>query len=141
MVRASRERTSKNMKRHFLAIVNPAAGGRRCGSLAETALKQLRAPDVELEIARTKESGEATSMARAAFARGVRNFIAVGGDGTACEIVNGLFPEASESRQAGERVAIGFLPLGTGNSFLRDFTDRGAEVSAAAITENRRRPC
>jgi diacylglycerol kinase (ATP) len=119
--------------------VNPAAGGGRCGSLAETALKQLRAPDVELDVARTNKSGEATSIARAAFARGARNFIAVGGDGTACEIVNGLFPEAAGSTQ--ERVAIGFLPLGTGNSFLRDFTNRGAEVSAAAITGNRRRSC
>ena len=42
------------------------------------------------------------------------NSLAVGGDGTACEIVNGLFPEALD----GERPLLGFLPLGTGNSFL-----------------------
>ena len=40
-------------------------------------------------------------------------FIAVGGDGTSYEVVNGLFPEAS----AGEPPTLGFLPLGTGNSF------------------------
>jgi diacylglycerol kinase family enzyme len=61
----------------------------------------------------------------------------VGGDGTACEIVNGIFPEAA----AGERTALGFLPLGTGNSFLRDFTDRGAEFAADAIIAGRRRAC
>jgi diacylglycerol kinase (ATP) len=125
----------------FLAIVNPAAGGGRCGRLADGALQQLRGANLQLEIVHTKISGEATSIARAAYARGVRNFIAVGGDGTAFEIVNGLFPEAARSPDLSERPVLGFLPLGTGNSFLRDFTDKGAEHSIAAIIENRRRPC
>jgi YegS/Rv2252/BmrU family lipid kinase len=131
------------MKRGFLAIVNPAAGGGRCGRLAQDALDKLRSAGLEIEVAETQEPGQATSLARAAYARGCRRFIAVGGDGTACEIVNGLFPEAqsSSSSAAGERPTLGFLPLGTGNSFLRDFTDRGAGHSAAAIIENRRRAC
>jgi diacylglycerol kinase family enzyme len=33
------------------------------------------------------------------------------------------------------------LPLGTGNSFLRDFTDHGAEDALQAIVEDRHRPC
>jgi YegS/Rv2252/BmrU family lipid kinase len=125
------------MNRGFLAIVNPAAGGGHCGRLAADALARLRSAHLEIEVAETKAPGEATSLARAAYAGGCRQFIAVGGDGTACEIVNGLFPEAAR----GERPALGFLPLGTGNSFLRDFTDRGAEDSAAAIVQNRRKPC
>jgi diacylglycerol kinase family enzyme len=67
--------------------------------------------------------GEATQIARQAYGRGVRRFIAVGGDGTSYEVVNGLYPEAI----AGERPTLAFLPLGTGNSFLRDFSDRGVE--------------
>ena len=125
------------MKGSFLAIVNPAAGGRRCGRMAKDALAQLRSANVEIEVAETKGPGEATTLARAAYARGCRQFIAVGGDGTTWEIVNGLFPEAVN----GDRAALGFLPLGTGNSFLRDFTDRGAEHSAAAIREGRQRAC
>ena len=125
------------MNRRFLAIVNPAAGGGRCGRLARAALDQLRAAGVELEVSETTGPGQATALARAAYARGCRQFIAVGGDGTACEIVNGLFPEAA----TGERAALGFLPLGTGNSFLRDFTDRGAEHAAEAIIAGRRRAC
>jgi diacylglycerol kinase (ATP) len=125
------------MKQSFLAIVNPAAGGGRCGRLAQDALAKLRSANVEIEIAETAAPGQATSLARAAYARGVRQFIAVGGDGTACEIVNGLFPEAEK----GDRAALGFLPLGTGNSFLRDFTDRGPEHSLEAISQNRRRAC
>lgn len=127
----------------FLAIVNPAAGGGRCGRMAQDALAGLHSASLAIEVAETTGPGQATTLARDAYARGCRRFIAVGGDGTACEIVNGLFPEAADgsSAVAGERPSLGFLPLGTGNSFLRDFTDQGAENSAQAITEGRRRPC
>ena len=113
----------------FLAIVNPAAGGGRCGKLAKPALEQLRAAGVELQIAETSGPGEATQLARRAYAHGQRQFIAVGGDGTAYEILNGLFPEA----EAGGKPVLGFLPLGTGNSFLRDFTKNGPEHARNAI--------
>jgi diacylglycerol kinase (ATP) len=125
------------MSRHFLAIVNPAAGGGRCGRMAKSAFDKLRAAGVDLEVSETTGPGRAAALARAAYARGCRQFIAVGGDGTSFEIVNGLFPEAA----TGARVALGFLPLGRGNAFLRDFTDRGALDSAAAIVADRRRAC
>ena len=119
----------------FLAIVNPAAGGGRCGKLAKAALEKLRAAGVALQEAETSGPGEATRLARVAYARGQRQFIAVGGDGTAYEIINGLFPEAEG---AGKPV-LGFLPLGTGNSFLRDFTSNGAEHAREAILAGKRK--
>jgi len=125
------------VKRH-LAILNPAAGGGRCGKLAPEAVGRLRKAGLEVEIAETRASGDGVRIAREAWARGVRNFIAIGGDGTGYEIVNGVFPEALE---AAERPSLGFLPLGTGNSFLRDFTDQGAEYSIQAMIERKRRPC
>ena len=105
--------------------------------MAKDALAKLRAAKIEVEVAETTAPGQATALARGAYARGYRHFIAVGGDGTACEIVNGLFPEAATNGRA----TLGFLPLGTGNSFLRDFTDRGADDSSAAIAADRRRRC
>ena len=125
------------MSKRLLAIVNPAAGGGRCGRLAKGAIEKLRAAGVELEIAETKAAGDATRLAREAYARGQRHFVAVGGDGTDFEIINGLFPEAAK----GERPSLGFLPLGTGNSFLRDFTEHGAEHASAAIIADRRQAC
>jgi len=121
----------------FLAIVNPAAGGGRCGRLAKTALEKLRAAGIEIEVMETAAPGDAARLVRAAYARGQRQFLAVGGDGTAFEIVNGLFPEAAR----GERPTLGFLPLGTGNSFLRDFTDRGAAHALEAILAGRKQAC
>ena len=125
------------MNESYFTIVNPAAGGRRCGKLAPPALDKLRAAGLTLEVRETRAPGEATMLAHSAYADGYRNFIAVGGDGTAFEIVNGLFPAAL----AEGRAALGFLPLGTGNSFLRDFTDRGAEYATDAILAHRRRSC
>ncbi|HEY6878789.1 MAG TPA: diacylglycerol kinase family protein [Polyangiales bacterium] len=122
----------------YFAIVNPAAGGGRCGKLAPAALEALKATGAKVEVAYTRAAGEATRIARDAFARGVRHFIAVGGDGTSFEIVNGLFPEAITAE---EKPTLGFLPLGTGNSFLRDFTTDGAAYSLDAIKRGVHRPC
>lgn len=129
--------TSEAAKERFLAIVNPAAGGGRCGKLAPAALERVRQAGVELEDVHTTKPGEATALARHAYARGYRNFLAVGGDGTAFEIVNGLFPEA----QTQGRAVLGFLPLGTGNSFLRDFTTHGVEHTIEALRIGSRRAC
>jgi diacylglycerol kinase (ATP) len=120
----------------FLAIVNPAAGGGRCGKLAKGALEKLREAGIELQVAETSGPGEATRLVRQAYAGGQRQFIAVGGDGTAYEVVNGLFPGA----EAAGKPVLGFLPLGTGNSYLRDFTSNGAEHAREAILARRRRP-
>jgi diacylglycerol kinase (ATP) len=125
------------MSESFLAIVNPAAGGGRCGKLAKAAIEKLSGAGVKVAVAQTSRSGDAIGLARDAYARGQRNFLAVGGDGTAHEIINGLFPAALTSG----RPTLGFLPLGTGNSFLRDFSDRGAEHAVEAILAGRRRAC
>ncbi len=128
------------MNAAFLAIINPAAGGGKCARLAPSALEPLRRAGLHLHQVHTSGPGQAASIARDAYARGLRNFLAVGGDGTAFEIVNGLFPEAA-AQPPEARPALGFLPLGTGNSFLRDFTFQGAPYSLAAIINSRRRPC
>lgn len=121
----------------FFAVLNPAAGGGRCGKLAGPALECLRAAGLSMEVHQTQYAGHGSELVRDAYRSGYRRFLAIGGDGTSFEIVNGLFPQA----QAGERPTLAFLPLGTGNSFLRDFTDRGAEYAAEALIAGRARPC
>jgi YegS/Rv2252/BmrU family lipid kinase len=123
-----------------LAIVNPAAGGGRSGSLAPAALDRLRAEGIALDQVSTSGPGDATRLAREAYASGVRWFIAVGGDGTGYEIVNGLLP-AALGAGASARPCVGFLPLGTGNSFLRDFGSGDAAHALDALRERRRKPC
>lgn len=120
----------------FIAIVNPAAGGGRSAKLAGPAFARLREQNVQVDVIASTGPGHAISLAREAYEQGYRHFLAVGGDGTAHEILNGVFAR----RKYVERVALGFLPLGTGNSFLRDFSKSGAGASLQAILENRKRP-
>lgn len=119
----------------FFAIVNPAAGGGKSAKLAVSALARLREKKLEIDVVASASPGHAADLAREAYAQGYRRFLAVGGDGTAHEILNGIF--STHARP--ERIALGFLPLGTGNSFLRDFTGQGAEASINALLENRKR--
>ena len=127
------------MKERFLAIVNPAAGGGRSAKLAGPALARLRERSMLVDVVASSGPGNAVQLAREAYMQGYRRFIAVGGDGTAHEILNGVFPVRSGS----ERISLGFLPLGTGNSFLRDFTgagaNDGAEASLKALLAGRKR--
>jgi diacylglycerol kinase (ATP) len=131
------ENGSGTLGKTYLAIVNPAAGGGRSRKLLGPALERLQAGGIEVKVAETRAPGQATEIAREAYGRGVRNFIAVGGDGTSYEIVNGLYPQAL----SGERPTLGFLPLGTGNSFLRDFSHQGVEYAIESLLAQRSRPC
>ncbi len=92
---------------------------------------------VEVEIVETSAAGDATRIAREAYGAGRRRFIAVGGDGTSYELINGLFPQAG----VGDPPTLGFLPLGTGNSFLRDFSDRGVEHALESLIGDRTQSC
>jgi diacylglycerol kinase (ATP) len=121
----------------YLAIVNPAAGGGRSRQLLPDALKRLRAAGIQAEVRETSKLGHATEIARQAWTEGYRKFISVGGDGTAYEIVNGLFP----LDEGAETPTLGFLPLGTGNSFLRDFSDKGVEYAMESLIAQRSRKC
>src|SRR6202166_4106299 len=139
----------------FFAIVNPAAGGGRSAKMAGPALERLRKSGLEVDEVTTGAPGDAVLLAREAYTEGYRRFLAVGGDGTGHEILNGIFvgataappvrerrataQRASAETAPADRVAMGFLPLGTGNSFLRDYTREGAKASLQALLERRTR--
>ena len=129
-------------KTTWTAIVNGAAGGGRCGARSGPALERLRqgGGGLDLDVRYTERAGHATELAREAYSNGARHFLAVGGDGTTYEIINGIFPRpASGSDADADPVTIGFCPLGTGNSFLRDFGIIDAEGAIEALLQGRRR--
>jgi len=112
----------------YYAIVNEVAGGGRCAKLAPEALSSLERRGLTLEVAFTEAPKHATELAGRAAANGFRRFLSVGGDGTAAEVVNGLIAAGVSAE-----TELAMLPLGTGNSFLRDFDITSVEVAVERI--------
>ena len=72
-------------------IVNPHAGRRRVAQEIPDLEKALADRGLPYEIEMTRGPGDATRIAREALERGGRYLVAVGGDGTVHEVVNGMF--------------------------------------------------
>jgi YegS/Rv2252/BmrU family lipid kinase len=119
----------------FFAVINGAAGGGRCRSRFDRLRGRLEQSGMRLEAHLTSAPGHATELVGEAYASGRRRFLVVGGDGTSYEAVNGLFAHGGRP----EGVVVGMLPLGTGNSFLRDFGVTHEEAAIDALLRGRRR--
>lgn len=100
----------------LVAIVNPrAAGGKTVRRWPEYA-EAIRARLGALETLETERPGHATALAREALEGGAETIIAVGGDGTVNEVVNGFF---GGDRPAKEGARLAYVPMGTGGDFQR----------------------
>ena len=90
--------------------MNPFAGGgdRRFTKLLAAKQAGLERELGPIELLRTEGPRHAEELARRAVAFGASLIVAVGGDGTVHEVVNGM---------AGSEACLGVIPLGTGNDF------------------------
>jgi YegS/Rv2252/BmrU family lipid kinase len=116
----------------WLAILNPVAGGGGALRAWPKLAAALAAAGVPCEVERTLGPGHATELAAAAQRRGVRRLLAVGGDGTLHEIVNGLDP-------GGARVALAVAATGTGNDWARGLGLPRSPAALAAVLRSERR--
>jgi YegS/Rv2252/BmrU family lipid kinase len=91
-----------------VAILNPKSGSVK--SSARTLLSQ------DVEVLETKSVGHAIELTRGALRRGARTVIAIGGDGTINEVVNGFF-DGTELITPDAVLAI--IPHGTGSDLCR----------------------
>lgn len=127
------------MRKAYL-IYNPASGRRRKKRKHAIAgiEEVLRAAGVEVETCATTHLGSAIEQVREAVARGFDTVVACGGDGTANEALNGIMlassipygTRASSVRTSGD-VALGLLPLGSGNLLASDLGLPSDPVEAA----------
>jgi YegS/Rv2252/BmrU family lipid kinase len=94
-------------------ILNPTAG-RGLGARVEPDLCQaLEEEGLEYSLVRTERPWHAAELAEQAAGEGFELVVAVGGDGTAHEVVNGLVT-ASGGETAG---TFGVIPVGSGSDF------------------------
>ncbi|MFV9503214.1 MAG: diacylglycerol/lipid kinase family protein [Oscillochloridaceae bacterium umkhey_bin13] len=97
-------------------ILNPAAGRGAAGQRREALEAALREADLAYDLVTTHARGGATELAFQAIGRGYDTLVAVGGDGTINEVVNGIV--GSRERGLGD-ATLAIIPLGTGSDFVR----------------------
>jgi diacylglycerol kinase (ATP) len=93
-------------------IINPGAGGRSVRREWPQIEKQLQEAGVSFDFEFTRSAGHATEIASQAIGRGCRYLVAVGGDGTVSEVVNGMLRSSSSVGSI-----LGIVPAGTGRAF------------------------
>jgi YegS/Rv2252/BmrU family lipid kinase len=108
--------------------VNPASGGGRTGRDFDRIARAVRASHGDFQAVFTTRRGEATGIARDAARGGERMVVAVGGDGTASEVVDGL---AGAGRIVDPEVLFGCIPHGTGGDLSRSLGWPGSPEDAA----------
>jgi len=125
------------MAKRYRVIVNPTAGGGKAKDSVPTIERLLGERGLTFDIVHTEKPWHAASLARRAAVEGYDVVVAVGGDGTSNEVINGLM----QARQAGEGTpALGVLCVGRGNDFaFAAAIPHDLEAGCAALFEDHRR--
>ena len=112
-------------------IVNPASANgstrKLWGGLEQAILAEIG----EVDASFTNGPNHATDLARKALADGFEMVVAVGGDGTVNEVVNGFF---DSGRPVNPDAALGVISRGTGSDFIKTMNiPREIEAAARAL--------
>jgi diacylglycerol kinase (ATP) len=107
-----------------LFIVNPIAGRKKSLEIWNNIKPHIKSP---FDYVLTKGPGDATKIAADAKNQGYTRVVAVGGDGTVCEVVNGII---------GTDIELGIIPAGTGNDFVKTLKIPQLPIEALAVIEN-----
>lgn len=120
-----------------VVIVNPKSQGGKLGQ-RWTEIAETLGRAFPFDEAITTSAGHATDLAREALRAGAERIVAIGGDGTVNEVVNGFF-------ENGEPIApeatFALIPFGTGGDFRRSLSlpqHIGAAASVIAAGQRRR---
>ncbi|MDF2673534.1 MAG: diacylglycerol kinase catalytic region [Clostridiales bacterium] len=94
----------------ILFIVNPTAGKGYANSLTTFIDEECRKSKIDYLIKCTSTPSDGTSISRWGAEKGFDRIVAVGGDGTVNDVLNGI---------VGTSAALGVIPGGSGNDFIR----------------------
>jgi diacylglycerol kinase (ATP) len=122
--------------RNAFLIYNPASGRRRAKRTQdiERVAAVFRDAGIQVETCATTHPGSAIQQVQDAAARGFDTVVACGGDGTANEALNGIMRASSVPTQGARTspdIALGLVPLGSGNLLASDLQLPSDPVTAA----------
>ena len=112
----------------LVVIANPRAGRGKVDAVLPQVERVLRDAGLGYRIVRTTHPGHATQAARDALLGGERYLVAVGGDGTVHEVVNGMI---SGGQPVAPDAVLGVVAAGSGCDFVRSFGLPGDAARAA----------
>ncbi len=100
----------------IVVVVNPRSQAGALGRKWSFLAAQLRREIGAFEDVLTRAPGDATRLAREAIDSGADTVVAIGGDGTINEVMNGFF---EDGKPIATDAALGILPFGTGGDFRK----------------------
>lgn len=107
------------IKPDWYCIVNPHAGSGKTMPIWALAEKQLTAQSVPYKTTLTNYKFHATLLAREAAQHGYRKLLAVGGDGSVHEALNGILQYCEAQGVAPEEFTLAVIPIGSGNDWIK----------------------
>jgi YegS/Rv2252/BmrU family lipid kinase len=112
----------------LVVILNPQAGrgaaGQRRGELEQA----LHAARLDAVVEPTQAGDHAPELVHQALDRGIRRLAVVGGDGTINQVASALL-----RHPAGHEAALGIVPIGTGNDFIKSLAGYAANDLPRAV--------
>ena len=116
--------TSKNDK--WVFVINPVAGNGVAKKYQNILNEKINSYQINAEIVLTEHKGHATEIALSFVEKGFNHIIAVGGDGTLNEIIQGIVDN--------DGITLGIVAAGTGNDFIQilgfegEFTEKDWKI-------------
>jgi len=120
-----------------LFIINPVSARGATLTAWDVARPTIIAAGIIIRERLTTRAGEATTLTRDALKKGIERVVAVGGDGTFNEVVNGCFDERGQT--INPTASIGLLPSGTGADFCKSVGLSGVDDLVRALTTEQTR--
>lgn len=93
-----------------LLVINPRSGKGKAPMIEMAAIRIAQEHGYELTVRKVEDHGHGTQFAQEAVSSGMDRVVSAGGDGTLNSIAAGLI---------GTNVALGIIPLGSGNGYAR----------------------
>ncbi len=100
----------------WFGVFNPTAGNINHKKVIENIKNKLNLSNINFEIYTTKHKGDAVKIVRNKITLGYRKFIAIGGDGTVHEVVNGFMRQGIVPS---DQLVFATIPIGTGNDWAK----------------------
>ena len=121
------------MSRYYITV-NPHGGAKKGSRILEKVLPIFEGSHAEVKILETEYAGHARDIAQEIDLIGYDGFCCIGGDGTLHEVINGLM-----RRNDAQKIPIGLITGGTGNSFMHDLNCLDPVEAARRIVKGQRR--